>query len=118
MRAGKLRHRVTFEEATDVPRSSGARTKVWNEVGTRWASVDPLTGKEVLTAAQVAARVSHKITIRNRPPSPSKPAAQLRIRLAKTGEPVRIFNVESSLNWQERGIESSILATEAVGGTG
>jgi len=115
MRAGKLRHRITFQQATDVPRVSGQRGKVWDDVGTRWASIDPLTGKEALNAAQVQARVSHKITIRNRPPSPTKPAAQLRIRWARSNQTVRIFNIESALNWQEEGVESTIMATEAVG---
>lgn len=112
MRAGKLRHRLLFQEATETKRSSGQATKAWADVGRRWGAVEPLTGKELLTAEQVAARVSHKITIRNRPPSPAVPAARLRILFG-----TRVFNVESSLNWMERGIESNLFATEAVGET-
>ena len=117
MRAGRLRHRLTFEEGARVKDATGQAIVVWNDVGTRWGSVEPLSGKENFTAEQTQGRVTHKIVIRNRPPAPTKPANQLRVRWAVTGKPVRIFNLTTSLNWQERGIESQILAEEAVGMT-
>lgn len=115
MRAGRLRHRLTFEEGAASKDVHGQAIRVWNGVGTRWGSVEPLSGKENYTAEQTQGRVTHKITIRNRPPVLTVPSNQLRVRWAVTGKPVRIFNITTSLNWQERGVESHVLAEEAVG---
>jgi head-tail adaptor len=119
MQAGKLRHRLTFEEAAEVadPNGTGQRVKVWNDVGQRWGSVDPLTGKELIAAQQTKSTVTHRITIRNRPPSPTKPAAQLRVVRRVTGQPVRVYHLSSALDWESRGIETTILAEEKVGVT-
>lgn len=118
MRAGRLRHRLTFEEAARSASATGTgqRTLTWNEVGTRWGAVEPLSVREQQIAAQTQPRATHKITIRNRPPVPTVPAAQLRIRWAKTGQPVRVFHLDGAMNWQERGIETTIMATEVPGG--
>jgi len=119
MQAGKLRHRLTFEEAVEVvdPAGTGQRIKTWNDVGTRWGSVDPLTGKELLAAQQVKSQVSHRITIRNRPPSTTRPAAQLRIVRRIAGQPARVYHLTAALDWESRGTESTIFAEEKVGAT-
>jgi SPP1 family predicted phage head-tail adaptor len=118
MRAGRLRHRLIFEESTETasPSGSGEMLKTWNEVGTRWGSVDPLSGKELFTAQQTSSRVSHRITIRNRPPARTQPPAQLRIRISgQTSAPVKLYHPIASLDWESRGIESTIFAEEKVG---
>ena len=118
MRAGRLRHRLIFEESVEVESTSGSgeMIKTWNEVGTRWGSVDPLSGKELFTAQQTSSRVSHRITIRNRPPAHTQPPAQLRIRIAgPASNPAVVYHPIASLNWESRNIESTILAEEKVG---
>ena len=118
MRAGRLRHRLIFEESVETASTSGSgeMIKTWNEVGTRWGSVDPLSGKELFTAQQTSSRVSHRITIRNRPPSVTQPPGQLRVRISGlTSMPVRIYHPIASLDWELRGVESTIFAEEKVG---
>lgn len=118
MRAGRLRHRLIFEEATRTasPSGTGQMLTTWNEVGTRWGSVDPLSGKELFTAQQTSSRVSHRITIRSRPPSPTKPPAQLRIRISgPASTPVKLYHPIASLDWESRGIESTLFVEEKVG---
>lgn len=118
MRAGKLRHRLIFEEATETASESGSgeMLKTWDEVGTRWGSVDPLSGKELFTAQQTSSRVSHRVTIRNRPPAPNVPAAQLRVRISGAAStPVKVYHLIASLDWESRGVESTIFAEEKVG---
>ncbi len=75
-----------------------------------WGSVLPLTAKELAVAAQISPRLSHKITVRNRPPGLPADNSKLRILFG-----VRVFQCGPSLNWEERGIESSIMAEEQPG---
>lgn len=104
MRAGLLRHRVTIQTAVEtVPDGgTGQPVKSWEDDFTVYCSIEPLTGKELLTAAQVAARVSHKVIMRGRELPPTA-------RLVFKG---RVFHVESSLNQFERGIMRTLFATE------
>lgn len=66
MRAGKLRHRITIEQPTagsaDV---YGERDDSWSEFAERWASVEPLTGREFFAAQQVQSAVTHKVILRH-----------------------------------------------------
>jgi SPP1 family predicted phage head-tail adaptor len=62
---GQLRHRVTLMRATLAPDAAGEDRETWASVGTYWALVTPLTGRELTYARQVIATVSHRITIRN-----------------------------------------------------
>src|SRR4051812_11520803 len=113
MRAGLLRHRALFQgkEREDVL-PGGQRVPVWSEGTPRWCSIDPLKGDELVTARQVQADVTHKITIRGKPPEALQPkAATLRVQWQG-----RTFNLVSSLNWQERGVFSTITAIEKLGG--
>lgn len=112
MRAGLLRHRIRFESADETVRAGGARTKVWNDLGTRWASIDPLKGDEIVSARTVLANATHKILIRKKPPGLPAKATQLRAVFG-----TRIFHLASALSWQERGIFTTITAEERLGGT-
>jgi len=46
MPAGKYRHRVTLQQATEPQDSYGQPQQNWSDVATIWASVGPLVGKE------------------------------------------------------------------------
>lgn len=68
MRAGKLRHRITIEKPTNVQDPvTGATTAGWEPVATVWASVDPLSVREFISASATQSAVSARITIRYRP---------------------------------------------------
>lgn len=72
----------------------------WETVCLRWCDIKPLTGREYTQAQQVQSTVTHRIRTQYVPDAKSS------MRLAKlsgeTGEPTRLFNVESVVNVDER----------------
>ena len=67
MRAGKLRHRVTIEQqVAGSPNQfdTGEPDEAWATFATVWASVRPLSGRELFLAQQAESRVEAEIEIR------------------------------------------------------
>lgn len=64
MRAGRLRHRVKLQRRATRFDSLGAPSETWEEVGTAWASVEPLSGRELLSAMEAGAQVTHRVGMR------------------------------------------------------
>ena len=66
---GTLNKRVTIQSPA-TPASDGAGGTVvagpWTDLAHVWASVSPLTGRELLAAQAVQAETSHHVTIRYR----------------------------------------------------
>lgn len=104
MRAGKLRHRVEIQERATSRDAHGNPVETWSTAAPVFASVEPLTGNEKLTQQKITASVTHKITIRARTVTP-------RSRVLFDG---RVFDVNSSLDLEERGREVHLFCTEAV----
>ncbi len=67
MRRGELKHRVQIQVASDVPNDHGGFTRTWNTIDTVSATVEPLSGTELVEARQVDARASVRITMRHYP---------------------------------------------------
>lgn len=65
MRGGQLRHRLRIEEITQV-NTAGVPSDDWSEVATVRGSVEDLTGRELMEAQAVNARVSTRVRIRYR----------------------------------------------------
>ncbi len=104
MRAGRLRHRVNIQVATEVKGSYGSATKAWSNA---WsgvpASIEPLSGREFFSADEITAESTHKIVMRYR-------VGVTKLHRILFG--TRIFNITSVININERGKELVILATE------
>ena len=66
MPAGRLRHRVQLQQATEARDAHGQAVKTWTNQATVWAGVEPLRGQEGIVARQVAARANVRIVIRSR----------------------------------------------------
>lgn len=64
MGAGKYRHLVTVERVTQVPDGAGGMTTTWQPLGSFWASVEPIGGREALRAGQIVADMDTRITTR------------------------------------------------------
>lgn len=62
MRAGRLRHRIAIYSVTKSAGVSGAETLTL--VGTFWAAIEPMSGKEYQGLGGTASVLTHKITIR------------------------------------------------------
>lgn len=65
IRPGDLRHRVEVQREVVEPGALGVDVKTWSTLGTFWARVRPLTGRELILAQQVNATLSHEVTFRN-----------------------------------------------------
>lgn len=62
---GQLRHRITLENKTAG--DDWGTEATWSAHLTDiYASIEPLTGKELVNAQQVSAETTHKVTIRHR----------------------------------------------------
>jgi SPP1 family predicted phage head-tail adaptor len=57
---------VTLQAVQLQTDPDGGAYPAWNDVATVWGRVEPLRISETLIAAQVAARVTHRITLRYR----------------------------------------------------
>ena len=107
LEAGKLRHRVTIETPSATRDSVGGVLISWQSVETTWASITPLSGRELDIARQSYADVTHSITMRV-PDDPITNKERLKFG-------TRIFNLYPPLNTDERGNEYKILAKENLG---
>jgi SPP1 family predicted phage head-tail adaptor len=108
MQAGELRHRLTIRRPNVSTDADGGQHLDHADVATVWGHVAPLRMAESIIAEQVAARASHKITLRYR--AGLLPSDQL---VLETG---RVFEITSIRNRDERNRELEVLALEKVAG--
>ena len=103
--AGELNHRIDIQSVTDTPDEQGANVQTWATVKTRWAKVEPLSGRELYNAQQVKSDVTHKICIRYY----EGLTANMRF---KWGD--RIFNISSLINPDSQRVEHECLCREDI----
>jgi len=58
---------VQIQAASDSRDAHGGNVRTWGTVATVWASVEPLTGRELSEAQQVESRATVRITMRPYP---------------------------------------------------
>ena len=62
---GKYKHRVTVQEMVDgSPDDYNQTTKTATTVSTRWAQVEPLTGRQLEWGKQIHEQVTHRVRFR------------------------------------------------------
>ena len=109
MQAGRLRHRVTIERLTGERGDAGGISDEWQVIGTRWASVKPLTGREWGQAAAANTRISqHLLTGMTRADTLTTTLTP-RDRLRFKG---RTLDIQAVMNTDERGQEMRIMCKE------
>jgi SPP1 family predicted phage head-tail adaptor len=105
MQAGALRHRVLLQERSTAEDTFGQQKTTWTDYDTIWASVKPLSGRELLAAQAVNTEVTHKVVTRYQPGiKPSMRAIHAD----------RIFEIQSVLDIEERHISLDLLCTEGL----
>lgn len=67
MRAGTLRHRVALHSLTTTRDDYGEPIETWVAAATIWARVSPGQGRELISAQQVNAELTHQVEMRYRP---------------------------------------------------
>jgi SPP1 family predicted phage head-tail adaptor len=103
--AGKLKNRITFEKPSTYIDGDKGQSVVWTYVGECWASIEPLTARELLNVMQVQASITHRIRCRFL----SGINASMRIRYQE-----RMFAITSVIDKEENHVELEILAEEQI----
>jgi SPP1 family predicted phage head-tail adaptor len=66
--AGQIRHRVAIQSPTRGPKNAtGEEPVTWGTVTTVWASIEPLSGRELDRARQVQPDTTHRVRFRHQP---------------------------------------------------
>jgi SPP1 family predicted phage head-tail adaptor len=102
--AGRLRHRVTLRTAGVTRDEYGEEVPAPVAVGTYWANVRPVTGRESQIAGQISADVDLAVELRGR------------IAVDATQDFLfrgRVLGIVSVVDPRERGLEQVILCKEA-----
>lgn len=105
---GYLRHKITIQKQnnnSDKQDDYGQPLDIWVDVARSWASINPISGKEIFAAETVSSEITHKIKIRYR--SGITPD----MRIVFNG---RIFEIKSIINFQERNIDLQLMCKELV----
>ena len=105
MRAGELRHRLTFKGPTHTSDGQGGITETWGSAFTVWGAFGPLTGKEFYDSQLVNSEITGKVKIRHR--DDIDPTMQIYFG-------TRVFEILSILNPEERDRELNIKVKEMV----
>lgn len=110
MRAGKLRHLVTlFLPPSNAIDTFGDVSETYTAGQQFWASIEPLSGRELWFASQLRADVTHKITLRGR----AGVTAKCQIRWTDSFlNTTRIFEIGPPLSTDEKHREVVLTAVE------
>lgn len=107
MRAGKLRHRVSLQRYQYVGQDpdTGEELRQWQDARTCWASIEPLSVREMIAAQAEQSKVSARITIRYT----DDVDAAMRVVHTKRGTK-KFYNIEGVLPDNDSGLEYLTLA--------
>lgn len=105
MRIGEKNKRITIQKNQPVRNSVGEEEEKWIDVIKVWASIEPLSGKELFQAQQVYAEVSTRIKIWYQPSI----TPDMRILWG-----TRVFEVLSAINFKEQNKELHFTCKELV----
>jgi SPP1 family predicted phage head-tail adaptor len=61
---GKLRERVTVQQATESRNAIGETVLAWSAYDTVWASVEGVSSREALDAGKIDIQISHRVRMR------------------------------------------------------
>lgn len=61
---GKLRERVTVQQATETRNAIGETVLAWSTYATVWASVEGVSSREALDAGKIDVQISHRVRMR------------------------------------------------------
>ncbi len=105
MRAGELRHRLTFKGPTHTNDGQGGITETWGSAFTIWGSLEPLKGKEFYDSQLINSEISGKAKVRYR--NDIDPTMQIYFG-------TRTFKILSIINPGERDRELNLMVKEMV----
>lgn len=107
VRSGSFRHRIAITEIQNSVDANGDPTETWVAFDSRWASIAPQSGTEVIEGDRATSDVTHRFGMRF--VSGLTPANRITF-----GD--REFEIVSVLNTDETGVEHVVEAKEVVTG--
>lgn len=107
MKPGRMVHLITMQRQATTVDAYGQQTRTWTNLGTSYASIEPVRGREYFQASGEKADVTHDIRLRAREDIALVP----RDRIAFGS---RYFDIRSVINVGERGREWQLMCTEAL----
>jgi SPP1 family predicted phage head-tail adaptor len=107
MRAGLLRHRIEIQSPTLSVGDSGETVQDWDTIenGAVWGSVEPLKARELMESGRQLGEVTHRIRCRYVAGVSPK---------CRVLHGARVYQIESVINGEERGIMLEMLAFEVL----
>jgi len=111
MRAGALRHKITFQQLTVANDTWGHSAETWTDEATTYAAIWTLRGIERVEYLKLGNEVPHKIRARYKRGLHPK----MRIKYFDHKEATtRYFNILSMTDPDERHIHYDIIASEEI----
>ena len=84
--SSSLNRRITVQSRSTALDSFGQQITTWTDVLSCWASIEPLSGSELIAAQAVSTELSHTVTIQYR----TTVTAAMRVLYQ-----ARVFNIQS-----------------------
>lgn len=108
--AGDLNCRIKIQTPITGLDPYGSLVPGWHDLMTIWASIEPLTGRELESARQLLSEVTHQITVRYNPAlTDTRKVAGYRAIYKE-----RIFNIHATFNENENNVLITLLASEGL----
>ena len=108
--AGQLPRRLVIQSKATGPDTFGGAPATWTDVATVWARIEPLTGRELMSAQTISTEISHKITMRYQS-AWANPKTVAGYRAVYGG---RVVDIHASMNEFEGNERITLLAAEGL----
>lgn len=110
IRAGQLNRRLTIQQRVAGQDTVGQLAITWNTIDTVWASIVPLSGRELERAQAIRPEISHEITIRYKTAYADPKTVDKYRGVYKS----RVFDFHATMNPEEGNVAIIILASEGL----
>lgn len=100
-----MRHRVTLQSYTTTQDAYGTPIQTWSDVGTYWAAVEPVSGKERFASGQRIAESDVRIIMRYI--GTILPAYRISFDS-------KLYDIKAIINRDERNREYELICTEGA----
>ena len=110
MTIGAMRQRIVFQARGVSVDSFGQQVTTWTDAFGIWASIEPVSARELFAAQAVQSEVSHRITVRYR----AEFANQAGVAAMRAVSEVRIFNIHGAVDTDGRRRWVELRVTEGL----
>lgn len=109
LKSGDLRHRVRIEQQIQIKNSYGESSPEWEEIGTFWCQIRPISSRERLLAAEIQSDLTANIVMRYN----SAIKASMRAVHVVNGQDATIYNLSTPIRDPESGLDWMTLPASA-----